>query len=328
MAKLIRPARVFLDTSHLSHVRRIRSGLGLSNDPNGNRATAYAQLSRWLRDGHCAPVFCEILAYEWFRHRDPNRAREYASIYDAAPCVLFNDPTPGIQTIEALNECRRVQPSLDIPLFEPIRQFAWRNPLLAFVSKHLADVQGTALANLDAQMPAGPLPEPSIGIFVEIIRDMATANPEVWQIGIAGDQVAFETTKATIAEHGDERVFSGRVKRHWLLTGCRLGEILTSVDPTCDAAAIVSQINLNRCRATNLYLDTYNKYVRGKQRYDDPHDLIDVSVIGGLAYCDFALVDKRMREYVRQALGRNSERAQLVFSDPVAFVEAAGRCLA
>lgn len=81
----------------------------------------------------------------------------------------------------------------------------------------------------------------------------------------------------------------------------QLKEILRSVDAECEPQLIIDKIELKNCGGTRLYFYVYDKYVRGKNKYDDPHDMIDLATIAGFAYCDYALVDKRVRAYIEQA---------------------------
>ena len=77
--------------------------------------------------------------------------------------------------------------------------------------------------------------------------------------------------------------------------------------------------------AVELFEESLDEYVRAKNEYNDPHDLIDQTSVPGLAYCDFGLVDKRSREFVRQGQLGTSQGKTVLFSDARPFVSTMGK---
>ena len=321
MAQLVTPPRVFIDTCHLSGILCAQRGESVPNDRDGSRTAAYQRLNSWLRDGICSPVWCELLAAEWIRHEDAERARKYARILDAAPQVFEFDPGAAVAQAECLNECRRIRPALEIPRFEIVRPIAIVRPLLALMSQHHPDWDEAA-STIGLKMPPGTPPEASVEMFVEAYICLSPVNAKAREVGVKGDKFAFDTTKATQQGCSPEKIFSDSTIKYWVLNALQLKDLLTAVDPECNPEEIVEQIDLRNCPGLCFYYRLYDKFVRSKKAYDDPHDLIDHAFIPGLCYCDHALVDKRVRDLIEQVQRDSVGREVTAASDPRNLVSA------
>lgn len=325
MVHLVTPPRVFIDTCHLSGMLDAQRGGAASNDPDGSRMGAYQTLNSWVRNGVCSPVWCELLVAEWIRHKDAGRARKYARILDTAPQAFEFDPGAAVAQAECLNECRRIRPELEIPRFEIVRPIAIMKPLLEFMKQHHPDWNEVA-STIALKMPPGPPPLEwsvrTVGLTVEAYIGLSPMNAKAREVGEKGDKFAFDTTKNTQQSCSPKKIFSDATIKYWILNALQLKDLLISVDPTCDPEGITDQIDLQNCPGLFFYYRLYNKFVRSKDEYDDPHDLIDHAFIPGLWYCDHALVDKRVRNLVeevqRDGVGHRVEAA----SDPRRFVTA------
>lgn len=297
--RLLTPPRVFMDTWSLSQVLQVQRDGQLVGD-DGSRAKALRSVYRCISDGTCTPVYCEALAGEWVRHADAKRPDQYARLLDRCDRVFEFDPMPGLPLAECLNECGRIDPDLGLPVFEMLRPLGVVNPLLVFVSAHHPDCP-PSLANLGETQPTGPPPKASVGLSVQLYKQLQKGSVDLWSVGIEGDRIAFERTKATQGSVPASVIASERVIKHWITNGLSLKAILHSVSPTTDVDLLIASMDLTACPGTMFYYRVYDKYVRAKAEYDEPSDLVDQSYIPGLAYCDYALVDKRIRNFVEQA---------------------------
>lgn len=284
---------------------RVLEEKDLPNDSDGSSARACRDLHKWLQSGAITAVFCEALIGDWIRHFDKNRAFQYANILDSAPCLLeFPPGARGVPLAEALNECRRTHPELGLPQFEVLHNLClgYKDPLLNFLSQHHPDTENGAHGPLDEQHLPGSPPKPSVAFKVESYLYTTNQNQGLWQEGVDGDKIAFNVTKKTQADASSiSELHSDRWIKYWVLKALQLDVVLRSDCPSRKPEDIVAQIDLKRCPGTLLYYYEYNKYVRAKEQYNDPNDFVDQLFVPGLAYCDFATVDKRVRELITQA---------------------------
>ncbi len=327
MSNIITPPRVFIDTSHLSNMLRVQRGEGVPND-DGSRAVAYGQIHKWLRSGAATAVFCESLIIEWIRHEDKKRPFRYAQLLDSAACVLEFPPMPGVPLAEALNECSRTHPQLGLPRFEIVRALSVEDPLLIFLSKHDPDMKSTTPAHLDRQRPPRPSLKASVALKVKEYQRLAKLDGSLWQVGVEGDRIAFETTKATQTGKSAARIHRHETLRYWLMKAFPLEAVLRSACPDREPEDLVAELDQARCPGTLLYYRAYDKYVRARDRYDDPHDFVDQTYVPGLAYCDFAMVDKRVREFITQGQRDLRVSTPVVVSDARPLTKAIGRRIA
>lgn len=253
-----------------------------------------------MRSGACTTVFCETLASEWVRHHDKKRPDDYAKLLDRCDCVHEFDPMPGVPLAECLNECGRLDTSLGLSEFKILRPLAAIKPLLVFLSTHHPDCP-RCVADLEETQPSGTLPEATVLQTVQSYQSLLEANAKLWSIGVDGDRTAFETTKTTQANISVSTIGKETTIKYWVASALGLEQILNSVSPETNAKELIASIDLTRCPGTCLYFRAYDKYVRSKTNYDEPSDLVDQSYLPGLAYCDYALVDKRIRNFIEQA---------------------------
>ncbi len=322
MSSILTPPRVFLDTWLLSDMLRVQEGDDLPNDYDGSLARACRYLHKWLQSGAITAVFCEFLIGEWIQHRDDNRAFQYAKILDSAHHLLEFPPGPcGIVLAEALNECGRMHPELGLPQFEILRYPCpgCDDSLLNFFALHHPSSKNHTHDALDKQYPPAPPPNSSVERKVKCYLYAKSQNPELLEQGVDGDEIAFNVTKKTQAEvSSTSELFGKAFIKNWILDALQLDAVLHSACPGKNPKNIVDQIDLQCCPGTLLYYHQYNKYVRANEKYNKQKnhtDFVDQAYIPGLAYCDFATVDKRVREFIRQAQRDLNVSKPVVFND-------------
>lgn len=304
MKTVLTPPRVFLDTSHLSRLADIRAGRK-EQDSESGRAQAYRTILRWINNGFVTPVVCTMLVGEWLRHASARRAMEYAAVFDSAVHALEIPVLSCVCIAEGINALGHLRPNLGFPRFSLIRPLSFVDDVLLYISDHHPSID-PSLRNLRGGLPPGVPPKMSLRSLVRLVRQMRHFSESTYKVGIDGDRHCFQVSRSTadVLPKG-ERASSARV-REWMLHAFPLREIAMSAFPHGDIENALRDIDMRECPGTRLYYSEYLEYVRSKREYDAPSDFFDQSYVAGLAYCDFALVDRRLAEFVRKAVRRLS----------------------
>jgi hypothetical protein len=72
------------------------------------------------------------------------------------------------------------------------------------------------------------------------------------------------------------------------------------------------------CPSINLKVDAYWQYARANEEPKE-NDTIDLSLLAPIPYAAYALIEKRLAEFVRQVRHKGLEGR--VFKDPVELIE-------
>jgi hypothetical protein len=166
------------------------------------------------------------------------------------------------------------------------------------------------------ERPAGP---PTVGGLVRALHGIVNGSPDMWQIALDGERTMLETTRATLKQLGGRGPLPEVVRRHWLRTAHLLDQVLNRIAPGCDADALIAGLDLKACPSIQFKLDAYWCYAKANEA-PKPHDMIDLMMFAALPYTDFALIENRMHEFVRQA--RPEGAARRWFREPSGLVTA------
>jgi hypothetical protein len=317
MDQLVRPRRVFIDTGHLINMVDVGLERRLRGNQPVERTAAYRQLRELLQTGHCTPLYYEPSAYEWVHGNPLQPALQIAAVLDGALSVKRMLPSPAVFVVEAMQEFQRMDPKIPFPRVELIDDFGRDDELSAWFSEAWPQIEEgpQKLPILFDHQRSGP----TVSNVVRALHDHVRRSPDLWQTALEGERIALEGTRKTLEKLGGRGAVPERVRRHWLRSAHFLDKVLQRIAPSADVDGLLAGINLDACPAIQLKLDAYWCYAKAN-RAPKPGDMIDLMMFAGLPYADFALIENRMHEYVRQA--RPEEAARRWFRDPIDFVAA------
>ncbi len=310
---VIRPLRLFLDTNHLVNLTHLRQGRTLRGVHLDERAEAYRTIDEWMLTGRCVPVFCETMAYEWVRQKDPNAPGQIAAIFDTAMCAKRVLADPLIFIVEAMKECQRVAPGLGFPNCEVVGDFDPNRALIGWFNTHWPEKnEAPTVAWKRVRFDDNR----RVAFAVEAVAEEVRRN-DLRDVALAGELHRLKQTRATQRELGASDAILQKVRRGWLKTALLLDQVLRSMDPAVDTEAILARVRLEACPALLLSVDAYWAYAKANASPKDG-DFVDLTMFAVLPYVDVALIENRMHDFVRQV--RKTEYADRVFRDPVQLV--------
>lgn len=284
-------------------------------DENPARSARYRKLLTELERGWATPVITHIQVAEWTRHEDPTIAEEYAKLIDLAGRFMIAEEFPQGPLAEALNVIRESHSSLAFPRFPLLREPTLDSPLLRFLLLHHDDpaVRATA-ARQHAERPPGPAPVPKAVDLARLTTRTRGPRGNMWNIGRMGDRECFDVTKRSLKDAGLDALRSERTLRSWLSEQAGLRQLLQASAPSLCPDTAIAALDLSKCPGLTLYFQTYCMYVSGTLEHC-PTDFVDLICVPAFAYCDLVLVDKRMTNFIQQALNRLPGHSVQVFSD-------------
>ena len=311
MSEVIRPMRAFFDTNHLVNLHRVRSGGSLAASEGTERHEAYLILAELIGSGRLLPLFFESQSYEWIHGKPESLKTQIASVLDSAPSVLSMLPDPEVFLVEGLNEAKRIDPNIDYPGFEIVEQLGGHNSLGLWMSAH-------SLTDAKPEWRQ-PVETGSVKDFVMALADAIRGRSAEWREGISGDAFALEVTRKTQKKNSR---LDDATRRGWFQSAHNLQGVLRSIGASLDPGEIIQQIDLEKCPATVLRVETVWKFAKSNRKHKQ-NDMTDLAMLAPLAYADVALIEKSLHDCVRQTgLSGYMER---VHRDVVSMVEYVAR---
>lgn len=318
MSEILRPQTLLLDTGHLVNLVHRTTGQGMRRGIPTAWGDAYDELDRRLRSGDFIALFYEPLSYEWIQVNSIERALEIAAVLDRAMCVRNLLPDPVLFQVEAMNAAKIVEPGLDYPGFDVIRDLGFDAEIVEWFTRVWPDTSEHP-TTVPVVVP-GDVTEPSVSAIVRGLQPVIDGGRDLWKEALEGSRVALAQTRDTQRRLGRKGPCPESFKRHWLRTALGLDEILLRSGPGFDPKEIIAHIDLSACPAIDLKVDAYWQYARANEEAQE-NDTIDLTLLAPIPYAAYALIEKRLAEFVRQAgQGGLGER---VFKDPVELIRAA-----
>jgi len=261
--------------------------------PEAWRGPYKALLAR-MRRGECIPMYYEPLSYEWIENSTLDRALEIASVYDEAICVKKLAPAPLLLLLECLSEAQRVAPEIGYPGFEIVTNLQMNPDLVDWFTTVNRDpdeaptVSGNIIVN-----------DPTV---CDIIRSTfpVLSRGMCWSHLLDGEREALAKTRETQASYGQRGLPPAKYKRNWLRTGVRLHKYVNEMAPHLQVEDVLEAMDLSRCPAVSLKVDTYWQYARANKE-PQRNDAIDLTLIAPQPYVDFSLIERRLAGFVEQS---------------------------
>lgn len=316
MSEIAQPLHLFLDTNHVINIGRIRAGGELRGKPDPARVAAYRQIGEWIKTGLFIPLFCETMAFEWMRMESDAAAMRAAAVLDSAICVKKVLPDPLVYIVEAMNECKRMEPSIDYTRHAAVCDMKFGGELVLWFTKHWPEK-----ADHPAAVPGTGRPDEQFTVvgFVQAVTPHFRRTPDNWRIALEGETIRLKTTHETIARSGGSKCPPEVARRHFLRSALWLDRVLASCAPKSDVDALLRGIEWSACPALDLYFTSYWNYAKANS-VPKQGDFIDLTMFPTLAYTDVGLIENRMHEILRQS--RREWDGTRVFRDPAQLVDA------
>jgi hypothetical protein len=278
MSELLQPRRVFIDTGHLINLVDVGLEREVRNQ-SAERTRSYQRLLELVKSGYCVPLFYEPSAYEWVHGNSLQRALEIAAVLDSAVRVKRVLHDPVVFLVEAMLECKRLDPRVPFPNVAVVDDLGRGNELGAwFRAGWPEEDEHPQMTPIVVERQDG---RPTVGGLVRALHGIVNQSPDMWQIALDGERTALEGTRATLKRLGGRGPLPEVVRRHWLRTAHLLDQVLKRIAPECDADALIAGLNLHACPSIQLKLDAYWSYAKANEA-PKPHDMIDLMMFAAL----------------------------------------------
>ena len=320
---IVEPPRIYLDTSHLINVHKVRANKPLGSQ-EANRET-YEALDDCIRNRHFGLIFNPAAPLEWIDgDATLKTAYEIAAVVDSAKLryELSHDCFVWLQ--EVLAECRRLNPSIEVPDLPQLllceEGEGVERPmgkLLRLVPGYIEEKVLTEDSEIIAQgvkIPFGSAREHLDRCYI-LKRD----RPEVYRERVDGYKDAFLQDVGELAPRGAKKITEADT-RGWIRRYLKADLVLRTLNPGLDVDALLDHVEIERCPAVNLFLRAREIRLRdglgGSQPKDN--DVDDWMFLPVAPYADLLLTERNLRNYIHAAVPDLKDR---VTSSPVEAVE-------
>jgi len=316
------PPKLYLDTNHLINIARIRGGDSLGSSEKYRHD--YIFIYKCIRDAACAIVFNFFSPLEWIEgEATEESALQLASIFDTAECIYQLEADVFIYLSEVLDECRRLNSKITLPLFSPwmyLQKDSQYTPAHTVIAKHIPDYH---FGSPSGKTPVFPdhVPVLPIAEHVREVVQWQKQHLEVVQERINGHN---ETLLQDAEFAGDD--FSHFTREQvvgWMKRFLQIDKVLKAISPDTDIDTLLPRVNLENCPATRLYMSIRENLVRRKYR-PQRNDCDDFIYLPAVPYADFSLIERTLAGWILQT---DSRWQQQVFHRPTDLADALARHL-
>ena len=196
--ELAQVPRVFVDTGHLVNLVNLSLNLPIKGVQTLERQQAYRRLHEMIRGGECTIASYEPAIYEWVWGNTMQRAHQIASVFDAAVSTKRILPDPLIFIVEAMQQCRRVEPRLPFPEVRIVDDVGAKDELqagFALAWPHKGEQPETMPVRISS-----PGARPRMKDIVTAFYQQLQRRPQNRRIALEGEQKALADT-ARLSPH-------------------------------------------------------------------------------------------------------------------------------
>ncbi len=292
--EILLPPKIYLDTNHLIKITEARKSVS----PNA----AYSFIDERLRRGHFGIIFSPAATLDWVPgDATIESATEIAKVVDSAQLQYEIEPDSIVFLHEILAELRRIKPDIRLPDFDVflLRDFSKAAPRARPVLKNTVPGFFEPLLEPDAERP-NEIPFRTAADHVEDAFYCKTERPEVYRERVEGYRAATSHDVDCLARR-PRNVFTSAEDLDWMKRFVRVDRVIAALNPGVPVDELLSQVDLERCPAVNLYLNAQLARVRvanQKVRDSDVQDWMTVHIV---PYADVFLTERSLAHYIRQA---------------------------
>ena len=297
---ILEPPRIYLDTCHLINIAKVRNA---NDSVPENRRAAYAQIDDLIRNRHFGLIFNPAAPIEWVKGKATlESALEIASVVDSAILQYELETDTFVYLYEVLKELNRLNPTLSLPEYEILHVWDCNRA----VKRALAVLVNVVPSFFDeGQLPdnAESLPEDvpfgTARDAVERAWKFKHERPRVVQERVNGYIDAFDRDLDTFEKRKSKSIQQQDII-DWMKRFLKVDRILNALNSHVDVDDLLSNVDVSRCRAVNLFLKAREKRIRAAH---PPHenDVDDWLYLPVVAYADLILTEKRLRTFMHQA---------------------------
>lgn len=318
-SEVLRIPLIYFDTNHIIEMVRWRKG---TCSAPMERIQAYAAISQAVTQGHVRLLFSSPSCFEWVEgQEDSTQWPELVEFFETSYLEGLEVDAGLAYTIELIEETRRHFNKLSLPRVNIVRPILEMSPEFVSLVKHHPA--------WNSMREAQPFKSPGWKIG---LRNSAFGSARFSRTHSASMQErkngwrdAVMATRKTFLE-GKSKWMLPSAKIEWANRAHFLAEILSSSDPWIDQTRLADLINFDNCPACSLYLNALWLYAKNlPDKGPNDNDADDWLQVPAIAYADFSLVEKKLRNHLVSHLPKGMQGtpqlATRIFSDPVKFAE-------
>ncbi len=292
--------KIYLDSCHLINIAKVRKG---DTSVPQNRRAAYARIDDFIRTHHFGLIFNPAAPIEWVDgNATLESAFEIANVVDSAALQYELEMDTFVYLREILNELHRLDPALSLPEYEILhvrdRNQTARRALAVLVNNVPSFFdEGELLDNaneLPPDVPFGTARE-----AVERAWKFKQDRPHVVQERVDGHKDAFGRDLAAFGNRNRKPIQQRDVIK-WMKRFLRVDRILNALNMAVDVDSLLTDVEIPRCPAVNLFLNAHEKRLRAA---DPPHDndVDDWLYVPVFPHADLILTERNLRGFINQA---------------------------
>ncbi len=315
---ILEPPKLYLDTCHLVNIANLRKGKFLGTE---ERRSAYAQIDTYIQDRHFGIVFNAAAPFEWVDgDATLETAMEIANVVESAKLQYEIDADHFVYLHEILRELRRLDGSLNLPVFEVfhVRDLnGTAKRALGVLAREVPDYfEGYDLPDLSLLAENLDVPFGEVREHVERAWKRKQERPDILQERVEGH-------KAAVAQDLDlyhsrkQKSFTQQDAIEWMKRFLRVGHVLNALNTEVGVDELLREVEIDNCPAVALYFAAHEKRIKAGQPAKD-NDVDDWLYVPVFAYADLIMTERNLRAFVAQA---DAQTAQKATHDPALGVE-------
>lgn len=296
-----RPPKIYLDTNHLINITRVRKCQGVQL---GQSHEEYRRIDECIKS-YCGLIFNPVATMDWVGGRATLQdISEIAAVIDSAN-LKYTMPESDhfVYTYEVLEQCRKQDPSIQVPDLPPILQnISDNNTIRSPFGILVNQVQDYPCVErneriqedggLATEEPVFTVQEWAKGIF-----EQRKANPQDYnkRIDDFKNQLAYD-----IRNRDTYFRDSKQYRRDWIKRLLKIDKILRAFNSGIDVDSVLEEIDVRDCPAVDLYWAVRERRMRSGNPPND-NDVDDYTYIPVIPYANIVLMEGQLREFVLQA---------------------------
>lgn len=322
---LVLPPTVLFDTNHLIEMTKIRRGdvKHLSRQPAA-RVDAYRRLLLALQNGEIQPVIGFEQVYEWIQD-GPGPGLEIADVLSRAS-VCYEAPEYLMAiAVEVARQAASIFPSESITAIppEPLpKRLTDPDPVLAYIRDHAPAIR----ARWESLVALGE----RFGLH-RAIGDRSFRDPRNMveiAVKVRAEQVDQDRSASLAFELGFEKSMSQKDREKSNPRDCTI-QRLRQCEPIIDLLhglgltggqvdELWIELDLDKCPTLQLFTEVWWRLLAREVSLQPSHQ-VDITLLSGYCYCNYALVEKEMKGLVVSA---DKRYLKTVFSAPEDLIDA------
>lgn len=320
--QIVSPPKLYLDTGHLINIVRLRQGRELSE---GQDPGAYSFLDECIKE-YLGIIFNPAAPLEWVDgEATKESANDIAAVIDSAKLSYLHEYDTCIYLAELLEECQRKNPTIAILNLPKIHKwgdgerFKLANEIIAAeIPDYFSENELDPVGNSSVKYTWTPAP--SARDYVERAFQFRQIKPGTHRQRVDDWNTGMQEDMDCMNEYSSSPVtYQMDCMKRWT----RIDTVIETLNPGINVDAILSEIEIAKCPAANLYIRARDHRIRASFAPKD-NDVDDWMSLPVVPYADFVLTERQLRHFIRQV---NPDLASKVFDNAAVAVQAIKQAL-